>query len=157
MKIRTTILGAALGVAVTLALAFHAAAQKDDADRAAITRAVLDYVESIYEVKPELIDRSVHPDLVKFGYWTDAATGETTPMPMTFDQLRNLAATYNADGHIPDDAPKRIVIHDVWDRTAAVSLFGIWGLDHIHLVKEDGKWMILHVLWQSYPPGHAPG
>jgi len=155
MKIRTTIIGATLGVAVTLALGFHALAQKaTDADREGVRRAVLDYVEGIYEVKPELIDRGVHADLVKFGYWTNAETGETTPMPMTFDQLRSLAAQWNADGQLGDDAPKHIAIHEVWDKTASASLEAAWGVDFMHLVKEDGEWKILQVLWQSYPPGY---
>ena len=38
------------------------------ADRAAVERAALDYVEGVYEVKPELIERSVHPDLAKVGF-----------------------------------------------------------------------------------------
>lgn len=154
MKIRTTILGAMLGVAVTLSLALHAAAQKADTDAEAVQRAVLDYVEGIYEVKPELIDRGVHTDLVKFGYWRNDETGEITPMPMTFEQLRSLAERWNADGRIGEDAPKSVTIHEVWDRTASASLEAAWGVDLMHLVKEDGEWKILQVLWQSYPPGY---
>lgn len=157
MKIRTTIIGATLGVAVTLALGFHAMAQKGDPDREAVQRAVLDYVEGIYEVQPELIDRGVHTNLVKFGYWTDPESGETRSMPMTFEQLRSLAERWNADGHLGADAPKRIVIYDVWDRTASASLYAAWGLDHMHLVKEEGQWKILQVVWQSYPKGREPG
>lgn len=154
MKIRTTIIGATLGVAITLALGFHAMAQKADTDAEGVERAVLDYVEGIYEVKPELIDRGVHPDLVKFGYWRNAESGEITSMPMTFDQLRSLAAQWNADGQLGDDAPKRITVHEVWDKTASASLEAAWGVDFMHLVKEDGEWKILQVLWQSYPPGY---
>jgi hypothetical protein len=154
MKIRTTIIGATLGVAITLALGFHAMAQKAGADAEGVQRAVLDYVEGVYEVKPELIDRGVHPDLVKFGYWRNDETGDITPMPMNFEQLRSLAEQWNADGHIGADAPKRVTVHEVWDRTASASLEAAWGVDLMHLVKEDGEWKILQVLWQSYPPGH---
>ena len=37
------------------------------ADRAAVDRAVRDYVEALYQAKPELIERSVYPALEKLG------------------------------------------------------------------------------------------
>ena len=37
-------------------------------DRAAVERAVRDYLEGFYEAKPELIERGVHARLVKYGY-----------------------------------------------------------------------------------------
>ncbi len=71
---------------------------------------------------------------------------------MTFERLVELAATWNVDGTaIPKDAPKRIEILDVLDKTASAKLTASWGVDYFHLAKYDGKWMIVHVLWQSIP------
>lgn len=121
-------------------------------DRAAVKRAVLDYVEGVYEVKPELIERSVHPDLKKLGYWRPEEEEQFKPgSRMTFEQLRDLAANYNKEGRIPEDAPKKIEILDVMDKIASAKLTAAWGTDYFHLVKEDGKWKILHVVWQSPP------
>ena len=62
-------------------------------DEAAVERAVLDYVEGIYEVKPELIKRGVHPDLQKFGFWRpDGEDDFKSGSAMTFDQLVKLAS-----------------------------------------------------------------
>ena len=151
MKNRLQSLVLAALAAGVLFVGVHAVADHHGGDRAAIERAVLDYVEGIYEVKPEYIARSVSADLVKFGYWHNGETGEWMPMPMTFEQLHELAGSWNADGHLPDDAPKKIKIHDIRGRTASASLDAAWGMDHMHLVKEDGRWTILHVLWQSTP------
>jgi hypothetical protein len=121
-------------------------------DKVAVEQAVRDYVEGVYDVKPELIERSVHPDLKKFGFWRPEEDKQFKPgQPMTFEQLRDLAASYNKDGRIPDDAPKKIEILDVMDKIASAKLTAAWGTDYFHLVKEDGKWKILQVVWQSPP------
>jgi len=68
--------------------------------------------------------------------------------------LRELAGQYNADGHIPADAPKEIVVLDLMDQTACARLTAEWGVDILQLARFDGRWQILHVLWQSHPePG----
>ena len=40
---------------------------------------------------------------------------------------------------------------DVLDQTAAAKVTAWWGTDYVLLAKQNGKWMITHVLWQSYP------
>ena len=122
---------------------------ENEGDKAAVKEAVLDYVEAIYEIDPSRIERSVHPELAKRGFYIDNGYQE---VPMTFDQLVDLAGKYNKDGKIPDDAPKEVEILDLLDKTASVKLTAHWGIDYMHLAKYDGKWMIVNVLWQSPPP-----
>ena len=121
---------------------------EDDAE--AVRAAVLDYVEGIYNVEPERIERSVHPDLAKIGWGRDRE-GNYHEYPMTKPQLVELAKKYNKDDRIPDDAPKKVEIYEVLDKTASVKLTASWGIDYMHLAKIDGKWMIKNVLWQSHP------
>jgi hypothetical protein len=69
---------------------------------------------------------------------------------MTFEQLVQLAASYSEDeGGAPADAPKKVEILDALDQTASAKLTADWGVDYFHLAKYDGKWKIVHVLWQS--------
>jgi hypothetical protein len=121
-------------------------------DRAAIERAVTDYVESAYEVKPENVDRSVSRELVKLGFTKRAPDGEWQRHDMTFDGLRALVSTWNADGHIPKDAVKRIEVLGQLDKIAAAKATADWGVDYFQLEKDaEGRWRIRHVLWQSHP------
>jgi putative lumazine-binding protein len=69
---------------------------------------------------------------------------------MAFQQLLEIAKTYNKDGKLRRDAPKDIAIYDVLEQTATVKLTAEWGIDYMHLAKFDGKWMIVNVLWQSH-------
>jgi hypothetical protein len=42
---------------------------------------------------------------------------------------------------------------DVRDQTAVVRVVAWWGQDYLQMAKHDGRWMIVHVLWQSLDGG----
>lgn len=120
-------------------------------DREAVRQAALDYVEGVYNVQPERIERSVHPSLVKRGFSRKDATAPYAERPMTFDQLVNLARTWNKDGK-RDTSIKEVTVLDVLDQTAAVKVTASWGVDYMLLAKYNGTWKISQILWQSPPP-----
>lgn len=138
---------------LTLVLALTSVAHaQSGADREAIRRAVLDYVEGVYEVDADRIKRSVHPELAKRGFYIKRGESAYSEEPMTFAQLVELAGTYNRNGRIPAGAPKEVIILDALNQTASVKLIASWGIDYMHLGKYDGRWMIVNILWQSRPP-----
>ncbi|MBO6576266.1 MAG: nuclear transport factor 2 family protein [Rhodothermales bacterium] len=122
-------------------------------DHEGVRMAVLDYLEGIYDVEPERIERSVSKDLVKFGYWRGDPSADYRSSPMNYEQLHSLAGSWNVDNRqgITADSPREIVVLDVLDKTAAAKLTAHWGIDYFQLEKIDGRWMIRHVLWQSPP------
>ncbi|MDX2039930.1 MAG: nuclear transport factor 2 family protein [Acidobacteriota bacterium] len=125
-------------------------AQQANNDKEAVRLAVLDYVEGVYNVQPERIERSVHPKLTKLGFYRPPADAAYRPASvMTFDQLVQLAKTWNKEGKLRKDAPKEITVYEAQDQTATAKLVAEWGTDYFHLAKFDGKWMIVNVLWQS--------
>jgi len=118
----------------------------------AVERAVLDYVEGIYNVKPELIERSVHKNLAKFGFGMAENKKDFRPgSVMTYDQLYKLAGSYNKEGKIAADAPKEVKVLEVSEKIAMAKLTASWGMDYFHLVKQEGQWKILQIVWQSKP------
>lgn len=128
-----------------------AAGAQTDADKEGVRAAVLDYVEGIYEVDASRIERSVHPELAKRGFFVKKGETAYSSSVMTFQQLVDLAKSYNKDGRVKKDAPKEIVIFDVSDQTASAKLTAVWGIDYIHLAKYEGKWKFVNVLWQTPP------
>lgn len=127
-------------------------AQQANSDKEAVRLAVLDYVEGVYNVQPERIERSVHTKLAKLGFYRAPAEAAYRPgSAMTFEQLVQVAKTWNKEGKLRKDAPKEITIFEVQDQTATAKLVAEWGTDYFHLAKFDGKWMIVNVLWQSPP------
>ena len=120
-------------------------------DREAVRQAGLDYVEGVYNVQPERIERSVHPSLVKRGFYKKDATTPYAEMPMSYDQLVNLARNWNKDGK-RNTSIKNVEVLDLLDQTAVVKVTASWGIDHMLLGKYDGKWKISLIQWQSPPP-----
>ena len=119
-------------------------------------QAALDYVEALYRVDTPRVVRSVHPGLVKYGYYTrDGAYGGT---PMTYDERTGLAARRNRDPQRvdPDTARKDVAVFEGLDKTASARVTARWGRDYMHLVKTDGGWTIRQILWQSHPPTQSP-
>jgi hypothetical protein len=138
---------------LTLLLVFYVGRGYGQTDKELVYAAIEDYVEGLYQVQPERIKKSVHPDLMKKGFWrkNDKTEYEKEDI-MTFDQLVELASTWNAKGTLPKDAPKKIEVYDVQDQTATGKLTAQWGTDYFQLAKYDGKWMIVNILWQRHPP-----
>ncbi|HEX8287885.1 MAG TPA: nuclear transport factor 2 family protein [Pyrinomonadaceae bacterium] len=129
---------------------FSVQAQTEE-DRNAVRQAAMDYIESVYDVDPAKVERSVHPELVKRGFFVKKNETAYTPSAMTFAQLVELSKNYNKAGKLPKDAPKEVVVFDVSDQTASAKVTAIWGIDYMHLAKYDGKWKIINILWQSPP------
>lgn len=149
---KNKILLAIAGLAIVGLIAAPFFAAQANADKEAVRLAVLDYVEGVYNVQPERIERSVHPKLAKLGFYRPPAEASYRPgSAMTFERLIEVAKTYNKEGKLRKDAPKEITIFEVQDQTATAKLVAEWGTDYFHLAKFDGKWMIINVLWQSPP------
>lgn len=123
------------------------------ADSAAVRAAVLDYIEGLYEVSPERVDRSVSAELAKRSVGTFQGTNRQFLRPMSKDVLLNVAATYNREGRTPRTARKEVRILDMLDHTATVRLTAVDWVDYMHLAKLNGRWVIVNVLWQEVPAG----
>ena len=122
-------------------------------DRAAVQRAVLDYVEGFYEGDTTKLQRSVWPEVRKFGYSQPQGAAEYRGTAMPYERFMAFAEGVRAGRNRPPaGAPKKIEIFDVQDQTASAKLTAWWGTDYLLLARVDGRWMITHVLWQSPPP-----
>jgi hypothetical protein len=140
----------AVALAAALSLAPVSRAQTTE-DREGVRQAALDYVEGIYNVQPERIQRSVHPSLVKRGFYKRDAATPYAESPMTYEQLVKLAASWNKDGK-RDTSIKDVTVLEVLDQTAVAKVTASWGVDYMLLGKYDGAWKISLILWQSPPP-----
>jgi hypothetical protein len=70
---------------------------------------------------------------------------------MSYDQLMQLTKRWKGNKVFDASTPKKIIVLDVLDKIASAKLEAQWGIDYFHLSKENGKWMIVNVLWQAYP------
>lgn len=130
------------------------AAAQGGADSAAVRAAVLDYVEGFYQGDSTRLVRSIRPEVVKYGFFIPKNDSTYQGEPMSFAQMNSYANNVKRSGRpAPATAPREIELLDVADQTAAAKLTAWWGIDYLQLAKYDGRWMIVHVLWQSPPRG----
>lgn len=123
-------------------------------DRAGVERAALDYLEGFYEGSTDKLRRSVHPEVLKFGFYREDPDDAYERSPMSFEEMLNFATNVKESGRFPDEnAPKKVEILDVLDQTAVAKVYAWWGSDYLSMAKYDGEWKIVQVLWQS-PPAH---
>lgn len=127
----------------------HAQTAKDE-----VTNAVKDYVDAFYYGDTSKIHKSISVNVVKFGYYIPKAKTIYEGEPMSFREMIDYAASVNKRGPGPnvEKFPKKIEVFDVQDQTASAKLTAWWGTDYLLLAKQNNRWMITHVLWQSPPP-----
>jgi len=114
-----------------------------------IRQVALDYIESQHNVKPEQFERSAHPRMVKRTFWTNKKTKKEYLRETFTDAMILLAETYNINGDkFPENPEKEVIILDVFDKIASVKLIADEWIDYMHIVKLNGKWQIVNVLWQ---------
>nr|WP_299338058.1 nuclear transport factor 2 family protein [Allomuricauda sp.] len=129
-------------------LAFYVQGQTRQ-DSLDIKQVALDYIESQHNVKPEQFERAAHPRMVKRTFWTNKKTGKEYLRETFTDAMVLLAETYNLDGDsFPENPKKEVIIFDIFDKTASVKLIADDWIDYMHIVKLNGKWQLVNVLWQ---------
>lgn len=118
-------------------------------DSLAIKQAALDYIESQHKPNPKQMERALHPRMVKRTFWKDKATGKDYVRETTTESMVLLAESYNKNGDkFPAVPKKEVILLDVSERTASVKLVADEWIDYMHIVKIDGTWKIVNVLWQ---------
>ena len=150
MKMATVWIAGAVGMVMVPATA----AAQEGSDQQAVRRAALDYLEGFYEGDTDKIRRGIHPEVIKYGFFVARDQQEYSGEPMSFQEMLDYATRVKERENYPDaSAPKEVIVLDVQDQTAAVKVIAWWGADYLHLAKYDGHWKIIHVLWQTPPPG----
>ncbi|MCL1668040.1 nuclear transport factor 2 family protein [Elizabethkingia ursingii] len=118
-------------------------------DTLAIRQAALDYIESQHAPNPTRMERALHPRMVKRTFWKDKVTGKDYVREANTESMVLLAESYNKNGDkFPASPRKDIKLLDVSERTASIKLFADEWIDYMHLVKLNGTWKIINVLWQ---------
>lgn len=137
------------GIAISAARqpeSLSAAAPLAGEDRALVERAIRNYIDSVYLMKPELVEESVHPELKKRAV-RPVKDAPDTFSEMTREQLMSIAARANASGRWNAESRRDILVFDIDGEIACAKLTADGWVDYFHLAKMDDRWVIVNVLW----------
>lgn len=144
---------AALMLSIVTGVAAAQGAPDPAADQAAVRQAVLDYAEGYYDHSPERMERAISPLLTK------RALMARPGVPAFLVQMNAEMLVEATKGNAPrPPAAERTMVVEVLDVSgdiASARVFSVLFDDYIHLVKRDGGWKLVNVLWHAPPP--APG
>jgi len=145
-----------LGLLVTvLAMTAGAARAADQAGEvAAIRQAVLDYAEGYYDRAPDRMARAISPLLTKRA----VVARPGTPAFLTQMNSEMLVEAARGSAPRPPAADRKMIVEvlDVEGDVASARVFSVLFNDYIHLVKRDGRWQLLSVLWHQPQPPAPP-
>lgn len=144
-----TILMLCTGLAVPVAAQPQGTAS--DVDRAAIRAAALDYIDGWYSGDAARMERGVHPELAKRMVYPDPDNGAST-----LNQQGALTLVQSTgrrrNSPTPDNERRsEVVILDVYENAASVRVDAFGWVDYLHLVRWNGQWKIINVLWELRP------
>jgi hypothetical protein len=117
-------------------------------DSLAIRQAAADYIEGWYSGNADRMARALHPELVKRIRLTDKA-GNLWIGGMGATEL--VRRTRNGGGTETPAANQRtdVRILDVFQNAASARIDAGGWIDYLHLVRWNGRWVILNVLWEN--------
>jgi hypothetical protein len=138
---------ATLLIATTSAIA--PCAEPDDVQQ--IRNAALDYIEGWYTRNPVRVERALHPQMIKRMVHADAA-GKSVLDEGSGLRLVQGARPVPGKSPAPLDTQRRDVkVLDVFGNAAIVKIDASGWVDYLQLVKWNGEWKILNILWELRP------
>jgi hypothetical protein len=122
------------------------ASRKDSIE---IRETSLGYLIGLQQLKPDLMDKVMNDSLNKVTIGFDRKTRKEIAKPTTHQQMIDFATTWNkANNKFPPVPNNQVTILDIYNRIASVRLVSDNWVEYLHLIKLDGKWEIINLLWQ---------
>ncbi len=118
-----------------------------------ILRVIRDYCIGFYEIDGDKVQATCHPILSKRSveHWGDA-DGFDYFRPITWEEIRILGETFNtAFGFDPETNRCEIEIYEIRDNIAIAKLTGAVWFDYMQLMRINGEWTIVNILFESLP------
>ena len=122
------------------------ASKKDSLE---IKKQSLGYLEALQRLKPELMDKVLNDSLNKITIGYDRNEMKQFGKATTKTQMIEFAKNWNDKGtKFPFNPENQIKILDIYNRIATVKLVSDNWVEYLQLIKLDGNWEIMNLIWQ---------
>jgi hypothetical protein len=125
------------------------------ADKLAVEKTALDYIEGAYSGDAERMERALHPELTKVMLTRHRQTGEAFLYTIGASSL--VEGTRAGLGSLEEG--QRNIEVDIFDAShgmAAVKIKSAMYIDYLQIGKVNGEWKIINVLWVPNPDAPPP-
>jgi hypothetical protein len=103
----------------------------------------------LQELKPDLMNEVMNDSLNKVTIGFSRTLRKEAVTAITKKRMLDNAANWNKSNmRFPPNPNNQVKILDVYHRIATVKLSSDNWIEYLHLIKLDGKWSIINLLWQ---------
>ena len=118
-------------------------------DTTEIKRMALGYLVALQDLKPSLMNEVMNDSLNKVTIGWDRATKKEYARATTKTQMIEFATSWNkSNTKFPFNQSNNITILDIYNRIATIKLVSDNWVEYLHLIKQDGTWSIVNLIWQ---------
>jgi len=122
------------------------ASQKDSIE---IKRIALGYLIALQDLKPELMNEVMNDSLNKITIGWDRKSKKEFAKPTTKKEMIAFATSWNkSNTKFPTQPKNQITILDIYNRISNVKLVSDNWVEYLQLIKLDGKWSVINLIWQ---------
>nr|WP_321243367.1 nuclear transport factor 2 family protein [uncultured Psychroserpens sp.] len=126
-------------------------------DSLAIKNRALGYLIGLQKLNPKLMDEVMNDSLNKVTIGYDRQTRKEYAKRTTHAQMIAFANSWNkGNNKFPFKPNNQVVILDIYNRMANVKLVSDNWVEYLHLMKLDGNWQIINLIWQHKDVGRYP-
>ena len=123
-----------------------AASKKDSIE---IKRLSLGYLVALQDLRPDLMNEVMNDSLNKVTIGWDRKTKKEYARATTKAQMIEFATSWNkSNTKFPFNPTNHLTILDIYNRIATVRLISDNWVEYLHLIKQDGTWSIVNLIWQ---------
>ncbi len=127
-------------------------AGRQSRDHKAIEKLARDYCVGFYQINGKKVQRTCHTGLSKRVVEHADAGNFDYLREITYEEIEILGNTFNKSfGFNPDTARVDIDIYEVRENVAAVKMTGTIWFDYFHMLKLNGKWQIVNIMFETLP------
>jgi len=116
-------------------------------EKAAIRQAALHYLEGWYEGNASRMETALHPELVKRSI-DQLPTGRSVVRSLTALTMVEFTRAGGGKNTPKEKQKNEVTVLAVDGDIATAKTISADYIDYLHLVKVDGQWKIINVLWQ---------
>jgi len=122
-----------------------------DEEKAAVARAVREYTAAWYAGDEGRLATVLHPRFIR-RIITRNRLGDEFFREDSRERMLEIVRKWGGDRPTPPaERQIRLVVLDVARETASARVDSAYYVEHIHLARDEGRWLVVDVLWENVP------